>query len=466
MKLIVLFLFTIAATTVFAQQQTFDLVTYTPPKGWTKNVEETLVSYTITDGKKNTWCRMMVIKSTISKGTIEADFESEWQELIVKNYKPSDDRKENEVQEADGWIIKAGSCKFTFDNSEAMAMLTTASGYDRCVSIVAVTNNKDYLKDVQALIASVDLIKPNMASAQTETKKLQTDQQNALNTPLPAKQDGFAFTTTNFDDGWTSSVQEDWVEVTKGNIKALLHFSYKRNTTSSDPDPITNDAWNILVAPRYSNLKNYLVKYVSDYDRVHLAAGNVTDNATGKEVYVAFISRSSNVWIEFISPDKNAFIKAFGINFDEISWNSDKAIFDPLLKLANCNKFAVAASDLNGKWSSSSSSVQQYYNIYTGDNAGMNLNTANRTFQFGAGNTYQWNFVWVNGFVGKEKVAQDKSSGKFSMLNDWQVQFSNMGGKPEAYDAYFTCIKGGRILWMNSVQSPGSGIFTGYGKAE
>lgn len=29
------------------------------------------------------------------------------------------------------------------------------------------------------------------------------------------KQDGFAFTTTNFDDGWTSTVQEDWVEVIK-----------------------------------------------------------------------------------------------------------------------------------------------------------------------------------------------------------------------------------------------------------
>ena len=429
-------------------------------------MDGTTRSYTKVDNKKDMYCRILIIKSTDSKGTIDADFDSEWLELILKNYKPTGNRKENEVQEADGWKIKAGSSKFTFANKESMAMLTTASGYDRCVSIVAVTNNKDYLKDVQALIASVELTKPEMASAQTETKKLQTDRQNAVNTPLPAKQDGFAFTTTNFDDGWTSNVQEDSVEVTKGNIKALLHFSYKRNTTSFDPDPLTNDAWNILVAPRYSNLKNYLVKYVSDYERVHLAAGNVKDNATGKEVYVAFISRSSNVWIEFISPDKYAFVKAFGINFDEISWNSDKAIFDPLLKLVNCNKFAVAASDLNGKWSSSSSSVQQYYNIYTGDNAGMNLNTANRTFQFGAGNTYQWNFVWVNGFVGKEKVAQDKSSGKFSMLNNWQVQFSNMGGKPEAYDTYFTCIKGGRILWMNSVQSPGSGIFTGYGKAE
>jgi len=167
MKIILLLFFVITTASVFAQQQTFDLITYSPPKGWTKNVEETLVSYTITDSKTNSWCRMMIIKSTISKGTIEADFENEWQEIIVKNYNPTETRKENEVQNAEGWKIKAGSSTFTFDNKEAMAMLTTASGYERCVSIVAVTNNEYYLKDVQELIASVDLIKPETTLTQT-----------------------------------------------------------------------------------------------------------------------------------------------------------------------------------------------------------------------------------------------------------------------------------------------------------
>jgi len=148
-------------------KETFDLITYSPPKGWKKNVEGNFVSYIKTDDKTSTWCRINIVKSTISKGTIEADFENEWQELIVNNYKPTDTRKENEVQDADGWKIKAGSSKFTFDNKEAMAMLTTASGYDRCVSIVAVTNNKDYIKDVQELIASVDLIKPEVTPPTT-----------------------------------------------------------------------------------------------------------------------------------------------------------------------------------------------------------------------------------------------------------------------------------------------------------
>jgi len=170
-----LFFFSLANT--FAQNQTFDLITFTAPKGWTKNVEETLVSYTITNNKKNTWCRILIIKSTISKGTIEADFESEWQELIVKDYKPTDKPQENKVTEAEGWKIKGGGAKFTFNNSEALAMLTTMSGYNRCASIVAITNSVDYIKNIEAFIASVDLIKPEIATPPTE---IANDDENSI----------------------------------------------------------------------------------------------------------------------------------------------------------------------------------------------------------------------------------------------------------------------------------------------
>jgi len=38
-----------------------------------------------------------------------------------------------------------------------------------------------------------------------------------------------------------------------------------------------------------------------------------------------------------------------------------------------------------------------------------------------------------------------------------------MEGKPKTFDAYFSCIKGGRILWMNDAKYPGTG-FTGFSK--
>jgi len=161
MKKIILFClvhFFIVST--FAQKETFDIVTYTPPAGWNKEVKENLVTYTIVDKKTNAWCQLGIIKSTVSKGSIDADFNSEWQELIVKNYNVTDTPQLNEVQEADGWKIRAGGGKFIFNSNNAMAMLTAMSGYNRCVSIVSTTNTQNYLKDIEALLSSIDLIKP------------------------------------------------------------------------------------------------------------------------------------------------------------------------------------------------------------------------------------------------------------------------------------------------------------------
>lgn len=127
------------------------------------------MKYTLVNNKSKTWCLIGIIKSTISKGNIDADFESEWQELIVKNYNPTDAPKLNDVREADGWKIKEGVAKFTFSNTEAMAMLTTMSGFDRCTSIVVTTNSNEYLKDIDALLSSVELKKPETTTPPPET---------------------------------------------------------------------------------------------------------------------------------------------------------------------------------------------------------------------------------------------------------------------------------------------------------
>ncbi|MCL4549813.1 MAG: hypothetical protein M1495_14720 [Bacteroidetes bacterium] len=159
-KIILLCTFYVSVANLFAQKETYDLITYSPPQGWSKEVKENLILYTIVNKKNSSWCQVGIIKSTASKGDIEKDFESEWQELIVKNYKPTESAQVNDVQESDGWKIKAGTGKFIFNGADAAAMLTTASGYDRCVSIVVVTNSQDYITDVETLLSSIDLVKP------------------------------------------------------------------------------------------------------------------------------------------------------------------------------------------------------------------------------------------------------------------------------------------------------------------
>jgi len=164
-KICVVFLFSMALTNLFAQKETFDVIRYAPPAGWIKDAALNVVSYTMTNKNNSSWCRIGIIKSTSGKGSLEADFRSEWQELIVKNYAPTDAPQMTEARESAGWNIEAGMAKFVFNGSEAIAMLTTMSGYGRSASIVATTNSQDYLKDIQTLLSSVDMLKPEAASA-------------------------------------------------------------------------------------------------------------------------------------------------------------------------------------------------------------------------------------------------------------------------------------------------------------
>ena len=170
-KILLLCLLCASMTNSFSQNQNFDITTYTAPKGWVKEVQENSTSYTISDKQKNSWCRIFIVKSTVSKGSIEADFESEWQELIVKNYHPVDKPQVNEVQETKGWKIKSGLGKFTFSNTDAIAFLSTMSGNQRCASIVAITNSQDYLPQIQKILASVDLEKAGINPQPTIVNK-------------------------------------------------------------------------------------------------------------------------------------------------------------------------------------------------------------------------------------------------------------------------------------------------------
>jgi hypothetical protein len=55
----------------FAQKEVFDIVSFTPPKGWTKELKPNLVSFTTIDNQKRTWCQIAVYQSMASLGSIE-----------------------------------------------------------------------------------------------------------------------------------------------------------------------------------------------------------------------------------------------------------------------------------------------------------------------------------------------------------------------------------------------------------
>lgn len=452
MKQILLFLFLSPVFNCYAQKQTFDIVTFTPPKGWKKEVKENSLELTNISGSK--WAQIVIYKNTISKGNIDIDLKSEWETLVALQLKITAAPTTSNVKLENGWKIKSGSAPFKFNNADAIALLTTFSGYGAMVSVLANTNSPDYMPTIQSF---VDAIKLN--NGKTEPVAL-------INQPgvVSKISSNFKFYTTNFDDGWNSTVQEDWVHVAKGNIKVLIHYPKEGTIFPADPEPLTNAAWNILVAPRYSNLKNYKTSYINTYNRPYLGMGYATDNASSKQVFILLFRQGETGWLEFVAPDKNSFIQQFKFDPETIRWDSESDLLKPLAQMVNYNKFAIAENDFKGIWTSDFTGVQQLYHVYTGNYAGMNINQSNQTFKFGTANTYNWEILVVNGMVGSMKYANVKSSGKFTVLNNWQIKFSDVEGKPKKYNAFFSCIKGARLLHLLDAEFTGSGIYTVFGK--
>jgi len=633
MKYVICVFLALSVANLFAQKrETFDLATYTVPAGWQKNSNNTgVVSYSVTNNQKGTYCQIGIYASTTSKGNVQADFESEWQELIVKAYKPSTKPELTPAVSEDGWDVLSGAAPFEFSGAQAAAMLLTATSNGRCMSIVVLTNTSDYQDVIQKFLESVDLkkveapsqpvntntntsdngsivgiwtmtssgqsswrvnngvmdyiirqytlndngtytfvskafdplmdkiilgrengtfqisgnkitITPQKSALEAWSKKNGTDKWGSLlntqnvalekvtyqftkhyfsgiqewnlilqpetqtkregpfssstdfknayfysplsashpivelpaaqslgqapqkqSTTSPVVKSAFTFTTSNFDDGWTSTVQEDWIQVEKGPFKVLLHYPTSRiDVSSADYETISNNAWNTLVAPRYNSLNNFVVlRGTSDYEKPSMITADVIDNRTGKKVYVVLFKKGESGWIEFITADKNTFVQTFGIDINKVDYyNTPTEAWDPMKKMAGYNKFAVAPADLNGKWKNNFSGMTQYVNAYTGMSAGASSHSSTETFQF-SGNTYHWELVSASGMVGNLKFQGAKSDGTHSLPNNWQIYFSDLEGKPKTYNVYFSCIKAARLLWLESTTYPG---FTAYGR--
>lgn len=628
----------LVATVSFAQQkETFDLVTYAVPNDWKKTSNtNAVIGYTITNNQKGIYCQIGIYASTNSKGSLEADFESEWQELIVKPYKPTKKQELVPTASENGWDAQGGVAPFEFSGAQSVAMLVTMSGYGRCMSIVVVTNTEEYQAEIDFFLESVDLkkletlpnvqagassqptvtddaknsilgtwkasasdqsswrvnngvmstisrqytffdngsysfisktfdplmdklllgkengtyqisgntivVNPQKSVLETWSKKegtdkwgnfltaqnitleqttyqftkyyfegiqkwnlvLQADNETKRDGPFsgnatyanawyygtisdnnaiielpggqeivsekikselvqPATTNGFAFTTTNFDDGWASTVQEDWVQVIKGNTRVLIHYP---NKIVDEYNAVLLDglktAWNILVAPKYSSAVNLEFKPVSSWQSIAFAQADMVERHSGKSVHVVLFkmhySNGSGKYLEFISASKNSFEQQFGA-YHETSYGWEK-----MEQMANYNKFAVAASDFKGQWTNNFTGMTQYVNVYTGASAGADTHASKEIFEFSAGNSYKWELSVASGMVGNIKFQNVKSTGTLTVLTNWQIKFSDLEGKPKIYNAYFSCIKNARMLWLeDSVYTSG---YTGYGKKE
>jgi len=427
--------------------QTFDLATYRSPKGWKKETTEAAVQFVHQDSVRGTYCIIMLLKSLPGTSVSKDNFNNAWETIVKEMVKPTTGPEMQPPAIENGWELQTGTAPFDNDGDKGAVLLVTATASDKMVNALILTNSDAYEKNISDFLQSITLKQPASSTPQQGNETQNVNPEKKITT---AASTGFAFTTTNFDDGWTSVEKADWVEVTKGNSKVLLHYPNEGlKPANTDQDVMCSAAWNFLVAPRYSDIQNYRIgPGVLDFERPYYAEASLKDNASGKTVFVVLFKKATG-WMEFITPSKAAFLETFGVDISKIDQYADAVVWDPMKRMANYNRFAIAAGDFTGKWNTKFSNNTYYANVYTGASAGMSTYSSSQVYEFFSGSKYKWNLAAANSYGGASQFASAKGAGTFKVVNNWQIYFSDIEGKPKTFNAYFSCIKGGRILWID-----------------
>lgn len=439
------------------KQESFDVFTFTAPAGWKREgVGDGVLRYSRNQGGR--YCLFDLYRAAGGTGKLDTDFQAEWQSLVVKRFAPTEAPELEKGTPLSGWQNQLGGAPFDYQGGTSLAVLSTFSQSGKAASILMLGNDERCLTDFDRFLSKLTLKKPTAITPTPPKPATPTTGAQPIKT-------AFAFNTTNFDDGWVSAEQKDWVLARKGNVTVRLH--YPNDLTSKyypDSDEHITVAWNTLIAPRYSNLQGFKKDFdTMTYLRPHLAGGYATSKETGQQVYVSLFEQDKSGWIEIVTPDQQTFTQTFGVNVDTVD-QVETSVWDKLRNLRGLNRFAVAASDLKGTWSSNAGGMTQWVNAFTGLSAGATGFSSNQTFEFGPNGTYKWSIAMASGVIGAQTFQSAKSNGKLTMKGNWQINFSDIEKKPRLYNAYFEAGKNGsRILWL---QDTGYGGYSAFGRVK
>lgn len=441
-KIIITAFFAIAHLSALSQTESFDLATYTTIKGWKKQSQSQAVQFTKANTVNGSYCVITLYKSIDASENSKTNFDQSWQSLVVQTLGVGSPPEMQPVTQENGWEIQNGYAPFEKNGNKGIVLLVTSTGFTKAVNILILTNTDEYQASITKFLESVDLKKP---VGKTATVNKPAEQVPAK--PETTSPGTFKFTTTNFDDGWTSTVQEDWVQVIKGDIQVLVHYPNKKadayNSVLKEED---YNAWNILVSPRYSQMTNFEWKTIQSYESITFVEADAVENTSGKTVHIVLFkkhySNGNGRYLEFITDNKAAYENEFG------TYHNTGFDWDKPANMQFRNKFAIAANDLIGKWSTSDYASVSYYYVNTGGLAGTSTTSTADEFTFTAGNNYQSQHSGASGMVGNMKFSNQVYKGRSTVTN-WTITLSNrFEGATENYNCHFEAIKGGRILLM------------------
>ncbi len=144
---------------VFAQQQTFDISTFTPPKGWKQQVGKDAIQLSKDDAAKGTYCLITLYKAVPATANAKDNFDMAWASLIKEMVTVSAAPVMQPSATENGWEAQSGYAQFESDGNKGIAILITSSGFNKMVNAIVITNTDVYEKEMTAFLESISFKK-------------------------------------------------------------------------------------------------------------------------------------------------------------------------------------------------------------------------------------------------------------------------------------------------------------------
>jgi hypothetical protein len=425
------------------RKDSFDLVNFSVPNDWKKETGNGYVSYMFVEKASGLFGKFIIYKSIPGASDINKDFEKEWNDLVAKPYKATQRPEIIEENQQNGWVTKAGVSLFLFNNKETAVTLISGVHDSNKLSMVLLANTDQYKEDFKLFRQSIQFKKPPLVQAKTDISPASGNAQPSIN-------NGYTFTTSNFDDGWVSTINNDYVLVEKSNYSVYLNYSVPYNASQFSGTGLRDAEfyWDNYVTKLFSVNSKQFNDGGSMALKPPYMEGYGTDKRTGRScfigMYLSIVPNSVSVVIG-TAPDETSFRQLFPKANDP--FGSD------LAGMSRYNKFAIAANDLAGKWQNGNTETAQWYYVspagYEGY-AGMTLAATSATFIFDRNGTYASIHNGATGAVGNMNTFQQEFKGNYTATN-WMITATNRyGGKTDKFDASFMAIRGGRILRLDN----------------
>ncbi len=164
----------VVSFSAIAQKQTFDVISYSVPKGWQQKQNEGSVQLLATDKKTNAYIMAIITNASPSNATAIENFNSKWKAAIKDQIQLDGEPTMQPSSNDNGWDIETGSAIYTDNGAKGNVALLSATGGGQTVSVVIMYNSNQYEKELAAFLNSLELAKPvqnntGSSSANTNT---------------------------------------------------------------------------------------------------------------------------------------------------------------------------------------------------------------------------------------------------------------------------------------------------------